>query len=61
MKLKDYPDVCTVKDVAKILNIGINSAYELVKNGTIRSRKIGRIYRVPKSCIVEYLKSTHKR
>lgn len=61
MKLKDYPDVCTVKDVAEILNIGINSAYELVKNGSIRSKKIGRIYRIPKTYILEYLKTTFKR
>lgn len=61
MKLKDYPDVCTVKDVAEILNIGINSAYELVKNGSIRSKKIGRIYRIPKTYIWEYLKTTFKR
>ena len=60
MKLKDCPDVCIVKELAEILNIGINSAYELVKNGSIRSRKIGRIYRVPKVCIIEYLRTTNE-
>lgn len=57
MKLKEYPDVLTVKDVSKILNIGINSAYQLVQKGVIRSHKIGKIYRIPKICVIEYLKS----
>ena len=56
MNLKHCPDVLTVKDVASILKIGQNSAYNLLKNGDIRSHKIGKIYRVPKICLQEYLK-----
>ena len=59
MKLKQYPDILTVKDVAKILKIGINSAYKLINNGDIPSHKIGRIYRVPKMCLIRYLQKTN--
>lgn len=60
MKIKDYPDVCTVKEVAEILNIGMNTAYYLVRNNIIKSRKIGRIYRIPKIFVYEYLQRNNK-
>lgn len=60
MNLKQYPDILTVKDVAKILKIGINSAYMLIKSGEIPSHKIGRIYRIPKICLFQYLKSAKR-
>ena len=49
----------TVEDLMKMLNIGRNSAYELVRSGEIRSVKIGRCYRIPLSALVEYLEGTH--
>lgn len=55
--LKDYPDVLTVKEVAKILGIGINSAYKLINEHTIGSRRIGRKIIIPKVCLVDYLNS----
>ena len=58
--LKEYPDVCTVKEVAQILKIGSNSAYKLINNGMIKSRRIGRIYRIPKICVIEYLQCACK-
>ena len=57
MNLREYPDVLTVFDVASILKLGKNTAYKLVKNGTIKSHKIGKIYRIPKICLQEYLQS----
>lgn len=53
----DYPDVLTVKQLAKILNIGINNTYKLLQNGTIRSHRIGKKYLIPKICVIDYLKS----
>lgn len=49
--------VFTVEDLVKILDIGKSSAYALVRSGTIRSVRIGRIYRIPKAALDEYLKS----
>lgn len=60
MNLKDYPDVLTVKDVADVLHIGINTAYSLLQTGEIKSCKIGRIYRVPKVYLSEYLRSAKR-
>lgn len=49
--------VFTVEDLVKILDIGKSSAYALVRSGAIRSVRIGRIYRIPKAALDEYLKS----
>lgn len=49
--------VLTVEELARILAISKNTAYELVRSGKIRSVKIGRTYRIPKAALEEYLKS----
>ena len=52
---RDIPSVLKVEDVGKILSVGRNTAYALIRSGQIRSIKIGRCYRVPMSAVVEYL------
>lgn len=49
--------VLKVEELAVILAIGRNSAYELVRSGKIRSVKVGRTYRIPKAAVDEYLNS----
>lgn len=52
---REYPDVLTVKDLQRALNIGHNEAYRLVKEKEISSIRIGRIYRIPKQCLLDYV------
>lgn len=49
------PDVLTVPDVIRLLRIGKNSVYKLLKDGTISSIKQGKKIIVPKVCLVEFL------
>ena len=49
--------VLTVEDLARILAISKKTAYELVRSRKIRSVKIGRTYRIPRSALQEYLNS----
>lgn len=49
--------VLTVKELAAILRISINGAYALVKDGTIRSVRVGRQYRIPRRAEDEYLEN----
>ena len=51
----NYPDIVDVKTMAKMLSIGLNSAYMLVDSGTIASVRIGRIHRIPKKNIIGYV------
>ena len=39
---KDYPDVVSVGQLKEMLQIGQVLAYKLVKEGEIKSRKVGR-------------------
>ena len=56
--LKEYPDILSVQEVAKILRIGKNKAYGLVNEGTLSSIKIGGKLIVPKMCLIQFLLDT---
>ena len=51
---KEYPDILTVKQVAKALHISENSAYRLVNSKAIGCKRIGRKIIVPKPCLIDY-------
>ena len=50
-----YPDILSVKQLCEILCIGKNTAYRLLQSGEIRSVKIGKVYKIPKKCLKEYI------
>lgn len=52
----DYPDVVDVSGLQSILgNIGKQTAYELVRKGTIKAIKVGKLYRIPKINVIAFL------
>ena len=53
--LEDYGDILLFYDIKKILKIGKNKAYELLKNNDIQSFKIGNSYRIPKTEVIKYI------
>jgi excisionase family DNA binding protein len=55
---EQYDDVVTVEQLAKMLKIGRNTAYELVRSGLVPSVKIGRQIRVTKRAVIDYLSRT---
>lgn len=52
---EELPLTLRVEDLMPILDIGRNTAYELVRSGKIRSIRIGRQLRIPKDAIQDYL------
>ena len=51
-----YPDIVDITQMRKMIGgIGVTLAYKLLKQRKIKSLKIGREYKIPKSCIIEYL------
>lgn len=52
---KEYPDVVTPADLQKMLHIGRNSVYEILKNHSIKTIKLGKKYIIPKINVIEYL------
>ena len=53
--LDELPLALRVEDLMPILDVGRNTAYELVRSGQIRSVKVGRQIRVPKDAVTEFL------
>ena len=52
----DYPDVVDVSGLQSMLGgIGKQTAYELVRKGTIKAIKIGKLYRIPKINVIVFL------
>ena len=52
---KTYPDVVSVQTLQEMLGICRKTAYQLVQQDKIRSTRVGRNYKIPKLCVVEYL------
>lgn len=50
-----YPDVVSIYQLKEMLGIGISLAYKLVKQNSIRSRRVGREYKIPKANVIEYI------
>ena len=52
----DYPDVVDVSGLQSMLgNIGKQTAYELVRKGTIKAIKVGKLYRITKINVIAFL------
>lgn len=51
----DYPDIVSIKQMMVMLNIGRNTAYNLINTNQIKSIKIGRIHKIPKINIIKYI------
>ena len=51
----EYPDVVTVDDLQKMLKIGRNSAYDILKAGLIKTIKVGKRYIIPKQSVINFL------
>ena len=53
-------DVLTVKEMMDMLAIGKNTAYKLLRDGTIESFRIGTIYKVLRKSVEEYIYNHRK-
>ena len=49
------PAVLTVEELAKVLKIGMNSAYNLVRSGTIPCFHVGRQIRISREALLQYI------
>ena len=54
--LEGYPDILKVPEVSKILRIGIQKVYKLLKNWEIKNRKIDNLYLISKEDLIKYIR-----
>lgn len=52
---KDFPDCVGVEQLGQMLGIKRTKTYELLRDGTIKSIKIGKDYKIPKYNVIAYL------
>lgn len=50
-----YPDVVRPQQLQEMLSIGKTKSYELIKNGTIPSKKIGGTYYIRKIDVINFM------
>lgn len=55
MLLENAPDVLTVPEVARLLRVNRNTAYDLVRKGALYGARIGHVLRVPRSEVERFL------
>ena len=53
--LDQHQDIITIPELCEILMIGKNRAYELLQVGAIRGFKIGRIWKIPREAVEEFI------
>ena len=54
-RIQDYPDVLTVEEVSELLRVCTKTVYKLIGNGEIKKVSVGRLFKIPKINIMEYL------
>ena len=52
---EEYDELVTVEDMQKLLGIGKNIAYVLLRENKIKCFRIGRVWKIPKRSIEEYI------
>lgn len=56
---EQYPDILTVEEACEALRMGYNAVYELLNSGKLKAYKNGRVWRIPREALNEYIiKST---
>ena len=50
-----YPDVLEVEEVQEMLRLGRNAIYKLLKQGDIKSLRVGKKYIIPKTSVINFL------
>ena len=53
--LEEYADILTTEEACEALRIGYNAIYELLNNGKLKGYRNGRVWRIPKMAVQEYI------
>ena len=54
-RLRNYPDVLTVEQVSELLGVCTKTVYAMIRRGELKKQNVGRLFRIPKSYVLEYL------
>lgn len=54
--LETCDDFLTVDELCELLKIGHNAAYQLLNSGKLKAFRNGRVWRIPKQAIIDYMR-----
>lgn len=57
----EYSDIVTVNEVMKMLRLGKNTVYKLLKDDEIMNLKVGARYVIPKQSVIEFVSTTNRK
>ena len=58
--LEGIDDLFTTEQVAEILKIGKNALYKLLASGDLKAYRNGRVWRIPRQALEEYIRTQAK-
>lgn len=53
--LETYDDLLTTEEACEALKIGKNALYDLLDSGKLKGFHNGRVWRIPKQAVVEFI------
>lgn len=53
--LENCDDFLMVEELCKLLKIGRNAAYTLLGRGKLKAFRNGRVWRIPKQAVIDYI------
>lgn len=53
--LESFDEIMTPDEVCAVLRIGKNALYELLSTGRLKAYRNGRVWRVPKKAVIQYI------
>lgn len=58
--LEKYDDLLTAEEACEALKIGKNALYELLTTGALKAYRNGRVWRIPRQAVEEYIRTQAK-
>lgn len=55
--LENYDDILTAEEACEALRVGKNALYELLQNKELKGYRNGRVWRIPKQSVIEYIRT----
>ena len=55
MMFEDYPDLLTAEEACEVLRIGYKAIYEYLSSGKLKAYRNGRVWRIPKQSVKDFI------
>ena len=57
---EQYPDILTVEEACEALRMGFNAVYDLLNEGKLKAYKNGRVWRITKQALIQYVSESSR-